>query len=757
MSSKAVKIVQNQGLQTLYPGVLGLFLVISLWACQNPQSLERAVPVNALAVLNLKQKLTHLPFLQVQWRQILMPLAKNKSGILYLGNHEETLSIASLKGSHQLPSTQWKGIHFEHFRDERGQNWTLTQLKSCCFLSKEAALVEEAARNYQQGKRANWVKPLLANTLQLNYEAVSDFYELSRENTVALFESFTLQLETPKGQQNGMAYLTRSFQQEEKDLTAVLAMIPASVRYFSPGLPHTTRKELLEPLKGRTGFTLHFGRGNQRQSALLLVFDQPAQAQRASQQLAENKGALPALDYQTYSLQPILDLGLSIWPSGQATLLVQDRFLIITSSQPLMERWIDALVVENTVARQLRQPPRGLWMRFEKDSGLGLALNHLQNAFALDLNLPDMLQWEGTVKDKKWSFSTAANLETTPSNTAQLWQMDLPSGTVRQLWSVEAWGQCLVESSENHLLLLDLEGNVQWDKKLEGPIVGALNPVYDPALQQTILYFATEKAIHAFNAQGQELPAYPLALNLSTSSGLSVGGREQFLFYTSADGRIYGLNKTGQPLSGWNPGPRIGMVRQPLAFFQSATADYLLVLNEEGDFYALDRATQLHFPSQKFPGPFLSPPQWQWDSYGERMVVANGQGKAQVFNAQGEFFPLALGTGTAAPTQLCFVDLIGDKRKDYLAAQSKHLFLHAYVEDKYQLVFQKEFKGAIAKIGAIEGRILLAIPDLHEVWALSAEGKILEGFPVAGDLFAGFGKERVVLTGVGERVYGWAW
>lgn len=757
MSSKSLKIVQNQGLQTLYLAALGLFLVISFWACQNAQKVESAIPVNALAVLNHKQKSTHLPFPQVYWHQILLPLAKNKTGILYLSNKVETLSPAALKGSHQLPSTQWKGIHFEHFRDAQGQNWTLAKLKSFCFLSKEAALVEEAARNYQQGKRANWVKPLLANTLQLNYEAVSDFYELSQENTAPLFESFSLQLETPKGQQAGMGYLTRSFQQEEKDLTAVLAITPASVRHFSPGLPQAAQKELLEPLKGKTGFTLHFGRGNQRQSTLLLAFDQPAQALQALQQLAENKGALPPLDYQTYSLQPILDLGLSTWPSGQATLLAQDRFLIITSSMSLMERWIDALVVENTVAKQLRQPPQGLWMRFEKDSGLGLALHHLQNAFAIDLKLPNMLQWEGKVEDKNWSFNTAVNLEAAPSNTAQLWQMDLPSGVVRQLWNVEAWGQCLVESSENHLLLLDLEGNVQWDKKLESPIVGVINPVYDPALQQTILYFATEKALHAFTVQGQELPAYPLALNLSTTSGLSVGGREQFLFYASADGRIYGLNKTGQPLSGWNPGPRMGMVRQPLAFFQSATADYLLVLNEEGAFHALDRATQLHFPSQKFPGPFLSPPQWQWDRYGERMVVANAQGKAQVFNAQGESFPLALGTGTAAPTQLCFVDLIGDERKDYLTAQRKHLFLHAYRGDKYQLVFQKEFKGAIAKIGATKGRILLGIPDLHEVWALSAEGKILEGFPVAGDFFAGFGKEGVVLTGVGERVYGWGW
>lgn len=756
MSSRGVKIVENQGLQTPYLVALGLFLVISLWACQNSQNLARAIPVNTLAILSLHESFTNIPFSSIHWQQILLPLTKSQSGILYMGRSNEALSITTLKGAQSLPTTKWQGIQFAHFRDVKGQIWTLSQWGALKFLSKEAALVEEAVRGYRQGKYAKWVGPLEPNTLQLNSRTVNEFYEIG-QNAVRPIENFTLQLKAPTGQQSGRACLTQPFQTEIKELNEVLGVVPATVRYFSPGLLPEVQKELLEPLKAKTGYTLHFGRGNQRQSALMLAFDQPDQAQHALKQLAENKGALTPRDYQTYRLQPVLDLGLRLWQDRQATLLAQNRFLIITSSIPLMERWVDALVVDNTVTKQLGRAPEGLWMRFERDSGLGLALDYIQKAFALDSKLPDILQWEGTVDHKDWGFRTAVNLQSSSSNATQLWQMDLPVGTVRQLWSVEAWSKCLVESSENHLLMLNLEGNVQWDKKLEGSVVGILNPVYDPALQQTILYFATEKAIHAIDVQGQELPAYPLTLTLNTTSGLSLGGREQFLFYASADGRIYGLNKTGQPLSGWNPGPRIGTVKQPLAFFQSATADYLLVLSEDGSFYVLDRSAQLHFPIRKLGGPILSPPQWQWDRHSERIVVVDGEGKAQVFNVQGESFPLALNSGTTGPTQLCFVDLLGDKRKDYLAAKGRRLFLHAYIEDKYQLIFQKEFKGTIAKLGASKGRILLNIPNLHEVWAFSTRGEVLEGFPLAGDVVAGFGKEGVLITGVGGRMYGWAW
>lgn len=745
-----VKIAQNQGLQILYPGILGLFLVISLLGCQSHEKLENVIPENTLAVLSSDQKPANLPFSPLDWQQILLPLAKSQTGILYLSTSSEALSVTSLKSIQQLPSTQWQGVHFEHFQDTQGLKWTFTQLKNLKFLSQEAALVEEAARNFQQGNTAKWVKPLQVNTLQIDCSALNRFYGLKGQT--APFESLLLPLKTSAGQVAGQGYLRDAFQWDEKDLAEVLNLVPASARDFTP-----TTTELPAPLRGKTTFSLHFGRGTQTQSALVIAFEQSSEAQNALSELAKNKGALPTVDYQTYTLQPILDPGLLAWPSQQATLITQDRFLILTSSTQLMERWIDALVVGNTVAKQLRQPPQGLWLRFGNDRGLGYVLQQVQQAFSLDLKLPETLQWEGPVKGKRWDFTTAANLETTPSNAAELWQMDLPAGTVRQLWSVEAWGQCLVESSENQLLLLDLEGNVLWSKKLEAPVVGNMNPVDDPGLQQALLYFATEKAIHALTNQGVEAPGYPLALNLATTSGVSIGGREQFLFYASADGRIYGLDKRGEPLSGWNPGPKLGLVKQPLGFFQSANEDYLLVLSEEGQFHVLDRATQPHFPVQNFSGPFLSPPQWQWDRYSERMVVASAQGKAQVFNGQGESFPLALGAGAAVPVQLCFVDLVGDERKDYLAAQGTQVFLHAYMQNKYELVFQRKFKGAIGKIGAVGDRILLSIPGLHEVWVMSTKGEVVKGFPVAGDGFAGFEKGKVVVTAVGGRVYGYGW
>ncbi len=399
-------------------------------------------------------------------------------------------------------------------------------------------------------------------------------------------------------------------------------------------------------------------------------------------------------------------------------------------------------------------------MRLSADRNLGYLIAQLKQTLNLPLELPDPLQWDGEISGKCWSFRDAPNLESNDQPSTELWQLDLPQGKVKQLWAIETWSQCLLESDEQHLLTLDLEGDVLWDKKLEAPIVGTLTPVPRPELSQNLVYFATEKAIHALQSDGQEAPGFPLALSTPTTSGLCVGGREQFLFYTSADGRIYGLDKYGQPLSGWNPGPKIGTVKQPLSYFQSATEDYLLALTEEGQVHVLDRATQAHFPVQTLKGPFSSPPQWQWDEVNQRIVVADGQGKAQVFNEKGESFPLAITAGLAGATQLCFVDLVADGRKDYLAASGSQLFLHTYQQAGFKLVFKKAFNGQIAALSSAgqkeNARIICSILGGHEVWGLSAKGEVVKGFPVAGDHFTFFPKQKMILTTIDNRVYAYA-
>lgn len=752
-----VKILQYQVLQRFYPGALSLFLVISLLSCQDRQNLATLIPKNALAVVTTPKASTELPFPMLSWSKVLMPLSKNQTGILYISTDQTIIQINKIKGLKKITQTQWRGVQFEHFEDSKGQMWVLTQIKKLKYLAHEAALVEEAALAFKAGKSPAWITSLSANQLQFNYAALSDFYGLKGDALANYCNNVGLNLGTQVGQPKGELQFVNTTVLVEKDLAAVLSIAPGSARSF---VPYFDADGAVAGLKPESAFLLHFGRERSSQAALILPFASNALAQNALQELAGNYGALSALNYQTYILQPVLDIGLKALNIRQATLCVFDRFLVIGASENLMERWIDAVIVGNTIAKQLRKPPSGLWMRLSADRDLGFLIAQLNQKLDLQLELSDLLQWEGEIMGKRWEFRDAPNLEANTLASNELWQQDLPQGKVKQLWAIEAWDQCLLETDEQHLLALDLEGNVQWDKKLESSLVGSVIPVVRPELNQTLVYFSTEKAIHALQSDGQEAPGFPFALSKATTSGLCVGGREQFLFYSSDDGRVYGMDRNGQPLSGWNPGPKIGTVKQALSYFQSATEDYLLALTEEGKFHVLDRSTDAHFPVQTLKGPFSSPPQWQWDQLSQRIVVADGKGQARVFNEKGESFSLSIAAGLAGATRFCFADLVGDGRKDYLTANGAQLFLYAYDQAEFKLVFKKAFPGNITGLTAAgqkeDARIICSISGGHQVWCLSAKGEVIKGFPIAGDSFTFFSSQKIILTSIDNRVYAYA-
>ncbi len=348
------KIIQYQVLQRFYAGTLSLFLVISLFSCQHRPNLEALVPVNALAVLTTQNASTELPVPALHWSKVLMPLSKSQTGMLYLSTAQTDIQISKIEGLKRITRTQWGAVQFEHFQDEKGQKWVLAQIKKVKYLAREAALVEEAALGFKASKRARWVTEFSANQLQFNYTALSDFYGLKGDALAAYCENVTLELQPQTGQIQGQLQFASPLRVNEKDLAAILAIAPGSARSV---VPYFGADGTLARLKAESAFLFHFGREKSSQSAVVLPFATNALAQNALNELAENYGALAAVNYQTYTLQPVLDIGLSALNIRQANLCVFDRFLVIGASDNLMERWIDAVIVGNTIAKQLRQPP----------------------------------------------------------------------------------------------------------------------------------------------------------------------------------------------------------------------------------------------------------------------------------------------------------------------------------------------------------------------------------------------------------------
>ena len=758
-----VKISQKLGLPTLclcFPLrlVSGLIILSGLNACQEPSRVEDGIPANTLAIVPFVDEKGTIPFDDQGWHKALLPLTKQQTGILYLNRAAEKIQVDQY-GNYALTSTtELRGVAIQHFQQQKdSEEWSLSQLSGINLLSNQASLVEEAILDIKNRRCADWVEPFAPNQLQFSYSKLATFLGLSKNGLDEISDKVVVQLGSKSKQLAGKFF----FNQNIPDFsTSILSFIPEDVCSFEPWWSMHTKYGWINELSKQPPFLAQMGAPQDPETICILPFEKADEVQKALKTLANRFGALPAISYQTYTIQPVLDLGLEDLGIHQAALMAMERYLIIAPSANILERWIDALLVGNTVQQHLKTPVKGLWVRLNRERGLGKAIALLNRELNLGLAIPKVFELQGNGHLSQWNFSTIQPFSEQENSVQMLWQTDLPAEEIVQLAALDHWNGWCMETPDHALVFLDAQGKLRWSKKLDAAIKGKI--IEQPWLNQpqSHLFFATSTSIYGLQSTAASLPGFPLSLQLPTSSGITIGGRDQFLFYACTDGRIYGLNADGSPLSGWNPGPRIGKVNQALEFFQSTTEDYLLALTEKGQLQVLNRGGQPHFSPLKIKGTIQNPVYWQWDQYSKRIVVADGTGRARVVDANGASFPLTLTPDLEGQTLFCMADLIGDARCDYLAAAENQLFLHAYQQNEYSLVFQKKFD---AKVGAIEVHrrggnriILLSIPAKHEVWALDANGKALPGFPVAGDKFAYLNSAKILITTIDNRAFGYA-
>jgi hypothetical protein len=757
-----VKISQKLGLPTLYLYsslrlISGLFILVGLSTCQGPSRLEDCIPANTLAIVPFVDEKGTIPFDDRDWHKVLLPLTKQQTGILYLSlaskNHQ-----AARKNYASTSTTELRGVSIQHFYQQRGsEEWSLAQLNGIDLLSKQASLVEEAILDIKNGRCANWVEPFAPKQLQFFYPKLATFLGLTQNGLNEISDKVVLQLGSKSKQLAGKFFFNQNIPDYS---TSILSFIPEDVCSFEPWWSMHPKYRWINELSKQPPFLAQMGAPQKPETICILPFEKADEVQKALKTLANRFGALPTIPYQTYAIQPVLDLGLDDLGIHQAALMAMDRYLIIAPSANVLERWIDAVLVGNTVQQHLKTSVKGLWVRLNREQGLGTAFALLNRELNLGFAIPTVFELQGNGNQGQWNFSTIQPFSEQENWLQMLWQTDLPAEEAVQVAALDHWNGWCVETPDHALVFLDAQGKLRWSKKLDGAIKGKI--IEQPWLNQPQhhLFFATSTSIYGLQSTAEPLPGFPLSLQLPTSSGITIGGRDQFLFYACTDGRIYGLNADGSPLSGWNPGPRIGKVTQPLEFFQSATEDYLLALTDEGQLQVLNRGGQPHFSPVKIKELNRSPIYWQWDQYSKRIVFADGTGKARVVDAKGATFPLALTPELEGKTLFCMANLIGDPRYDYLAAAENQLFLHSYQQNEYKLIFQKKFD---AKIGAIEVHrrggnaiILLSIPAKHEVWAMDVNGKALPGFPVAGDKFAYLNSAKILITTIDNRAFGYA-
>jgi hypothetical protein len=162
----------------------------------------------------------------------------------------------------------------------------------------------------------------------------------------------------------------------------------------------------------------------------------------------------------------------------------------------------------------------------------------------------------------------------------------------------------MVQDKSGNLYLINSSGRILWKENIGERINSEIFQV-DVMKNGRLQYlFSTGHAIHLLDRNGAYLPKYPLKLKLPATNGMALIDFDRSLDYriliACSDNKIYGFDKNGNPLKGWNFGPASGPITQPVQYFNIQNKDYL-VFTDPVKVYILDRKGSVKVnPGQDF-------------------------------------------------------------------------------------------------------------------------------------------------------------
>ncbi len=483
----------------------------------------------------------------------------------------------------------------------------------------------------------------------------------------------------------------------------------------------------------------------------------------ALKELAAATGVLQSFDYQTYKIQQILEDRLfpPIWGDvadrmANPFFTFVDGYLIFGSSRAMLEVWVEEFIVGRTLLQN-----EAFLLFFQKIKNQAAQAFVYYNFRNIAPQLRSLAKRK-EITDHWEQLGQMAFLLANKRNHIQIKgyriaRVGTSSPAARTVWRVSLDAPALhfptlidsqpytiaLQDSSFYLYLLSAAGELLWKKKLEGAILSRIHSIdyYNNGTRQ--LLFNTANHIYLLDTEGKTQGTFPLRLQSPATNGVNPidfdkNGRYSF-FVACANGNVYGFDRLGRPLPGWNPQPEVGGMRHFLLHFQHANKDYLVALTESGALQVFARDGSLRFPIINFDHDFLSPPDVQLHEKDNRIVAMDTKGRVYVVLLDGNYFNLNLMLDTVGKSRFLFADIANDEQKEYIALRDSILKVKHYAGLKFEDLFTVNLKSkqdeicAVALPGMEKPMIGVVSRTKNQIHLLNAKGEIHAAFPIGGD------------------------
>ncbi|MFK7933854.1 MAG: DUF3352 domain-containing protein [Saprospiraceae bacterium] len=511
--------------------------------------------------------------------------------------------------------------------------------------------------------------------------------------------------------------------------------------------------------------------------------------------LEENVGVQTIYDYQMFTitqlvaddlLQPVFGAAMNNIRNPFYTII--EDYVVFGNSRAALEIWIDKYVAGQTLANEVDFLQLAAAMESETSLFSAFRIANMQRsiqAFAkrslrpkLEASLAPLrklqyVAFNGRVDGGRVELNGKATVtEQTIKQTRIAWKMPLkyPAASAPVVVKNRATQQyeILIQDTDHNLYLLNRGGGIVWEKHLADSIISTIHAIDFYRNGKTQYLFNTPNQIFLLDQQGENVGAFPLHLQAAATAGVSVvdfDRNQEYNFFVPCDnGYIYGFNKTGRPLAGWNPRRGVGIIEQPLQHFQRNGKDFVVAFNDEQKVLAFKRNGEYRFRSKAFVGQFMNAPHWQVKGSSPRVVLTDTEGNAYITNLFGESFKMHLPVGQNESVDFTFCDVVGDSRNDYIVLSDRNLVTYFYHDSHFSQHFSIELPQSQQQVFPVKlpesfkSHLGVLSTEKKLITLLDGDGNIYPDFPLPGtsafsvvNLFNN--NERVLVVANGANVY----
>lgn len=327
--------------------------------------------------------------------------------------------------------------------------------------------------------------------------------------------------------------------------------------------------------------------------------------------------------------------------------------------------------------------------------------------------------------------------------------------------------EIIVQDESNQLYLINNSGTVKWKVQLPEKIIGKVSQIDYYRNGKLQYLFNTQSNLYLLDYNGTSVGNYPIHLPSNASCGLSVFDydnlREYRIFIPCDNDIVYGYYGTGKPLSGWLFNKPIGNISRPVQWFKIDGNDYLVIVDNKGAVYFLDRKGQKRFEVKDKVFTSVNNT-FEIDSSEKdpiHFVTTDTDGKLVCIYMDGKVKTRKI-MNLSPKHYFILKDINADGKKDLIFQDKDKLFV---MNLDSSLIFKHSFDKEINTSPTAlimpngKGKIGVASDQTNEIFLFNDDGSLYEGFPLKGSTsfsigdFKNDGHNNIVVGSSDRTVY----